>query len=226
MRMTTERRPASTRLSAWMRRTWPSRHLTDRELLETVLDAEADDRTATSTAAGHAARCAGCAARRAELRSALGHLSAEAEAAFEAAVTPERLAIQRRRILRRIERAAGESGAARILRFPSAAAPARAGAAPARRWFAAAAAAGVILGVLAVRSADVAQSGSASQPPAAAAGPGPVFAPTASTATPLAMTDEQLMRDLEEALAVSGVSPLVALDEMTPRLRDVAIDIR
>ena len=220
--MTTARRPAISGLSAWMRRAWPSRHLTDQELLETVVDAGTDDRAASSSAAAHAAGCAMCAARREQLRSALGRLSEAAEAAFEAAVTPARLTTQRRRILRRIEHAAAP-GAARLLRFPAAAAPAWAGATPARRWFAAALAAGFIVGALAVGWVDVARNLPAGEPPTASV---PMLTPAANTASPGAAADEELMRDLEEALAAPGISPLTTLDAMTPRLREVAIDIR
>ena len=221
--MTTARRPAISGLSAWMRRAWPSRHLTDRELLETVVDAGTDDRAARSPAAAHAAGCALCAARREQLRSALGRLSDAAEAAFEVAVTPARLTIQRRRIQRRIEHAAAPPGAARLLRFPAAAAPAWAGATPARRWFAAALAAGFIVGALAVGSLDIARNLPAGESPAPSV---PLLTPAANTASPGAVADEELMRDLEEALAAPGISPLATLDAMTPRLREVAIDIR
>lgn len=221
--MTMARAPAISRLSARIRRAWPSRHLTDRELLETVVDAGADDRATPSSAGAHAAGCTLCAARREHLRSELACLPGVAEAAFGATLTPERLLAQRRRILRRIEHAAAAPGAARLLRFPAAAAPGPVAATSARRWSAAALAAGFVVGALAVGWVDVTRNLPAGESSTA---PVPIVVPAANTASPSAMADEELMRDLEEALAAPGISPLATLDAMTPRLREAAIDIR
>ncbi len=197
-------------------------HLTDRELVRVLVDADGGNPAAGNA---HLAGCALCAARIRTLQASVDRVSAAAEAAFDDAVPAWRLARQRRRIMRRIQLAAGRHGSARILRFPASGVPATAGARPLRRRLSLAAAAGLLVTMGIGQAIDrqrqppatprTAAAGAASQP---AIGPPPE--------PPQAVGDEQFMRELEEALTSSRVTPLVALDEMTPRVRDIAIDIR
>ena len=199
-----------------------SRHLTDRELLRIVADGA--EETARNV---HLAACRRCARRIAALRGDLDRIAAAAAAAFDDALPAWRLARPRRRILDRIRRAAGRPGAARILRFPAPAARAASGANPIRRRLALAAAAGLLV------VAGVGQMVDGGRRPAG--GPQPAVTATAAPARPVigpaggpppAAADEQLMRELEEALNSPRIGPLVALDEMTPRVRAAAIDVR
>lgn len=200
-----------------------SAHLTDRELLRIVVDAERVDGAAQHA---HLAACERCAMRIETLRADLGRIAATAEAAFDDALPAWRLARQRRRVLDRIRRAAGRPGSARILRFPTLGAPVASNSHPMRRRLSLAAAAGLLVTVGIGQLVDGDGPPDAGpQPAAAAAAPSrPVIGPPGGQAQ--SADDEQLMRELEEALNSSRVSPLVALDEMTPRVRAASIDIR
>ena len=137
------RREVGKRLAAL----WPHRrsaHPTDRELVRFLVEADSGNPAAGNA---HLAGCADCAARVRTLQAGLDRITSTAEAAFDDAVPAWRLVRQRRRIMRRIQRAAGGQGSARILRFPTAAVPAAAGGHPARRWLPLAAAAGFLLAV-------------------------------------------------------------------------------
>lgn len=197
-----------------------SRHLTDRELLRIVADGAAG--TARNA---HLAACRRCARRVAALRGDLDRIAAAAAAAFDEALPAWRLARPRRRILDRIRRAAGRPGAARILRFPAPAARAASGANPVRRRLALAAAAGLLVAAGVGQVVDGGRRTAGGPQPAATAAPArPVIGPAGGPPQPVA--DEQLMRELEEALNSPRIGPLVALDEMTPRVRAAAIEVR
>lgn len=205
---------------AWKRR--ESRHLTERELVRILVAADGGN---PAGANAHLAGCVRCTARVRALQSGLDRIAATAEDTFEAAVPAWRLVRQRRRILRRIQLSAGRRGAARILRFPTPAPPAVAGARPIRKWLSVAAAAGLLATVAIGQAIDDRRQSAARPRSAGAVAPSqPSIGPPAGQAQTVA--DEQFMRELEEALTSSRVTPLVALDEMTPRVRDVAIDIR
>ena len=199
-----------------------SRHLTDRELLRAAVDADGAAGTARDA---HLAVCRRCALRLGTLREDLDRLAAAAAAAFDDALPAWRLARPRSRILDRIRRAADRPGSARILRFPAPAARAAPGANPVRRRLALAAAAGLLVVLGVGQAVDGGRRTAANPPPAAAAAPNrPAVEPPGGP--PRTAADEQFMRELEEALHSPRVGPLVALDEMTPRVRAAAIDVR
>ena len=199
-----------------------SPHLTDRELIR-ALEAAPGAHPADAGDA-HLADCARCAARFRALQSGLGRIATAAEAAADDALPAWRLVLQRQRIMRRIQRAAGGQGAARILRFPAVPATAVEGSHASRPWLSLAAAAGLLL-TLGISQAIDNRRQTAAEPRTAAAAPvQPIIGP--ETAPPQTIADEQFMRELEEALTSSRVTPLLALDEMTPRVRPAAIDIR
>ena len=193
-----------------------SRHLPDRRLLVLIDgDGEPGERL-------HLEACPDCAQRLAALRAFLDGLRSEAQAACDEALSPARLAAGRLRVRRRVERAAGCDGP-RVLPFPSPARPRPAAPRPSRWWLGAAAAAGLVLGLavgrfdapLEVRGTGTPSggtaAGTATDRPAA---PGPHAG------------DEQFMQELERALTSPRIPALVALDELTPRLREVAVDVR
>ena len=206
--------------SVWLGR--PSQHLTDRELVRVLVKADGGSPSAAGDA--HLADCARCAARMRSLQAGLDRITLAAEAACDDALPAWRLVQQRRRIMRRIQRAAGRQGSARILRFPTPPLHAVAGAHPIRRWLSLAAAAGFLLAVGIGQVVDGRRQPTADPRSAAVAPSQPTIGPPAGS--PQAVADEQFMRELEEALTSSRVTPLVALDEMTPRVRAAAIDIR
>lgn len=193
------------------------KHLADEDLLSLV-----------ERAAGHPhlESCGSCAARHAELLclfSELDGLHVEADAAFDV----ERLAHQRAHILRRLER---NHGPARVLRFPAAAEAARGLGligGSGRRWVAAAAIGGLLVGIfsgrfLTHRPADAGPGfpaapayQEASRMPRSASQPSIVPADLRGLAG-----DEILYDEVETALARQPVTELTAIDAITPAARD------
>ena len=211
--------------SFWLRRLRPSRHLTERETAAVAVEQETTADPVTASLAAHLAACPECAARRSEARVALDRFANAAEAAFDAGMPPHRLARQRRRVLRRIEGILSQRPA-RILRFPATDRPTVRHASSTARWFGATAAAGLLIAMALVQPGDAPRSASDVAPPGAETlATAPVLEPASET-PPALMTDEQLMRDLEAALATRRVEPLMALDELTPQIRAALTDIR
>ena len=179
----------------------PPGHLDDDRLLALTIAGEAGP-----AEAAHLEACDPC---RHRLRYIDVLLTAVAEAVAEetdAVFPPERLALQRDRILRRIF---GDPGSARVLTFPAAggrvASPRLR---PPIRWIAAAAAAGLVAGIFGERlSHDV-----WSHPPNEAsvadqAAPTPQLPGSSGVRPILAAFSDEFLLDLE----VAGSSPLPAL---------------
>ena len=140
-------------------------------------------------------------------------LRAEADVVF----TNERLARQRAQILRRIEEATRPG---QVITFPNAQ-PARQAlrARPGMRWIAGAAAAGLLIGVAAGHLAHDLPGGSRPVP-------SPVVArrslqPTLQ-AVSTTMSEEEFLGQLEIAIETTGGSALRPLDDLTPRVWEVA----
>lgn len=189
------------------------RHLADEDLLALI-------ETATSDA--HLEGCERCATRHAELLCIIAELDvvhAEADAVFD----DERLLHQRTHILRRLEK---NHGPARVLPFPAAAEGAggmRVFASTGRRWIAAAAIAGLVVGIFSGRLVTHRNNGlqnetfpqvySASVRGAAIR---PVIVPAELRTSG---RDELLFEEVESALARPRVQELSALDIITPAAR-------
>ena len=176
-------------------------------------------------------------------RRGAGALAEEADAAFP----PERLAAQRARIARRLaalarqqerrtsrravgagsQAAAPRSQPARVLPFPVRETVVRRPARPVR-WVAAAAAAGLLVGLVAGRGFDrrlasgpssVGSAPSAALRAAPAAEPRPQGARGAPALADL-LAGEPLLVEIEAALASPRVAELQAIDALTPRVRE------
>lgn len=190
-------------------------HLPERRLLG-LLDGvgEATDRA-------HLDSCPDCADRLGDLRAFLDGLRREAGAGCEAALSPARLAAERRRIRRRVARAAG-CDRPRVLRFPAPGpTPARPRATAHRHWWlGAAAVAGLVIG-LTVGGFDPRLDMGGADLPAAAGAASEQPAEAGSHAA-----DELFMQELEYMLTSPPIPALVALDGLTPRLREVPVDVR
>lgn len=176
------------------------RHLDVGQLGLSVID------HADAATAAHLASCAACRRRQARLARRLAASRAGAHAAADAAFPPEVLDRQRSAILQRIARV----GAGRVIAFPRSQPPADAATGPIwrgheRRWIAAAAAAGLLVGFM------------AGQWPGADASPTPaaVAVVTPSPAEAL-RRDDTLLSDVEEALSREVRPEFGALDGLTP----------
>ena len=181
--------------------------------------------------ADHLVECLECGQRYAELTRFMDGLRAEADRESDAVFTPERLRAQQQQIARRLEHA---SHAARVISFPRQSVSRRANSAPrvATRWVAAAAAAGLFVGLAvgmfsgshAFKSAGRINASARPAPsarpaylaPAAARGLGP--APDVS--------DDAFMSDLEVALERPRTRELVPFEALTPYVREVSDRLR
>ena len=191
-------------------------HLHDRRLLALLESGGAPSEWA------HLDGCHECGERLAALRAFLDGLRREAEAACDETLSPARLAAERRRVRRRVRRAAGRDHA-RVLRFPSPTPPRPAASARSRWWLGVAAAAGLFIGLTVGRyDARLDLGGADGQAGIAAAG-----SATERPADPASHAgDELFLEELERLLTSPSIPALAPLDELTPRLADVAVDVR
>jgi anti-sigma factor RsiW len=189
-----------------------NRHLSEDRLIELCLAASvatADD--------SHLSACPNCAARRSALAKLLTEISAAAAAEADAVFPEDRLARQRARILQRLQH---EVPFGRVIPFPAASATAQVLLrVRAARWVAAAAAAGLVIGLLAGR---LVHHLPASQPPAA----GVVVSKEADTPVELravsaTLSDDELLSQIELAVDSTGPAALRPLDQLTPRAWEV-----
>jgi hypothetical protein len=206
-------------------------HLQDERLFDCYYAARRGD-ALDPPVAEHLSDCDACRHRYDELNQFLSDLRLEADAELEAAFSPERLRHQQQEIARRLETI---GRAARVITFPGRMAVRQVSTSTARlatRWVAAAAAAGLFVGVAAgtvfnfgnrlefVRSARVV-AGQPARPRIGAATPA-VLTPAAIG---ISAADDAFMSDLESALDRPHTSELAVFDALTPHVREVA-DIR
>lgn len=164
----------------------------------------------------HLKMCLACETRRADLAGMIADVTdivvRDADAAFPA----ERLARQRARILQRIEQ---DGRPARVIHFPAGHKPDAARQGRRRRWgtVAAAVAASFLIGLLAEHLAHDLPGGRQTMPPVRSQ----TVPPSAAILAAAAVSDDELLGQVE--LAASGVGPAVLrpLDALTPRAWDV-----
>jgi hypothetical protein len=193
------------------------RHLTDDRLVEIVAAA-----TPAADEAAHLRACPACAGRRDRVAALLRDVSRAAADEADAAFPPERLARQRARILGRV----GQLPQA----APVAAFPARPDVRPrsgtTRRWIgmAASAAAGLLLGVVAGQVwtpiADDLAPAAASIESAEILRPARII-PARPAAATAAISDDELLLQIETAGAGPRRATLHSLDVLTPRASDL-----
>ena len=137
---------------AWfLRRLWqrlPRRHLTDDRLLALALDTTNESMRSSAATACHLRVCRRCESRFSALTTLLATMPHVANAGFEDVFTPQRLQAQRARIGHRLARLVGTVEPARVLAFPFFGRPFERLDFGRGRWLAAAAAAGLLLGVI------------------------------------------------------------------------------
>jgi hypothetical protein len=226
-----------------------ARHLRDDRLFDCYV-AERGGDTLDPRAAEHLADCTDCRTRYTDLASFMGDLRAEGDADIDAVFSPEDLRAQQQRIASRIEHL---SHAARVINFPAHQAIGQSGvgvrvASVAPRWIAAAAVAGLIVGVgvgsffqegarvslrlpalgtLRTTSAPAATAPSA-RPDAAAVDP--INAANTAAGAPgvsgVNDANDEFVSEWELALDRPRMHELLALDELTPRVRELPVSNR
>jgi anti-sigma factor RsiW len=194
-------------------------HLPDEQLLDCYLN-ERDGMAVDPRIAEHLTDCGPCGVRYAEMTRFMDTLRSEAELEADAIFTPERLRAQRQQIGRLIDHV---NRPGRVITFPG---QLRRGlsvssAKIAPRWTAAAAAAGLFVGVALGASYrwDTRAPGAAIRD--AVAGTQRV-APIVSRAVvaPVA-ADDAFLSELETALDRPRTRELLAIDDLTPHFREI-----
>lgn len=195
-----------------------ARHLHEERLFDCYI-AERSGEAPDSPSATHLAGCEECRTRYAELSHFMDDLRNDAEAETDEVFTAQGLRVQHQQILRRIEHLGHP---ARVLSFPARlmrrhfTATARS---VAPRWAAAAAAAGLFVGLGAGLMLDGRQ-----QPIAMSVNrPVRVAAPIvpASVPTPV-IDDDAFLSELEAALGGLHNQELLPFDALTPRVQEIS----
>jgi hypothetical protein len=195
-------------------------HLSDDRLIElTTLESP------SASEQQHLSACTRCDARRVRLQRLLDDVSDASRLAADAAFPPERLARQHSRILTRLVH---EGRPARVIAFPAGHTqpePIASRTHPRSRWIAAAAVAGLVVGLIAgrfghdysfTRSARVIVAHTAEQPELRAPGvTGGIREATVS------ISDDEFLNQLEIAVESPAAAALQPIDELTPRAWDV-----
>jgi hypothetical protein len=196
-----------------------NRHLTDTDLMALWADVRVGE-SPQSDSGVHVRECAACRARLASISSWLDSLRTDAGQEADEAFPRERLAVQQSQILRRLE---AMEKPARVLAFPRFAKAISARDDGRQRWIAAAAAAGLIVGIGLGQTLHLVdwsipagtQARAVTSPEERAARGGVVLTPIAGR------SDEMLLYDPEPSLSSERIpESLRSLHEITPSVRD------
>jgi hypothetical protein len=209
-------------------------HLREERLFDSYLTERAGERLDPPTA-DHLADCEACAARYKDLATFMNTLQAEGTAEADAVFTQDRLRTQHQRI---VERLAHLAHPARIIRFPGRRSVDGSGSRGpwiefvrrsvtastphgSSRWVAAAAAAGLFIGVAVGASYNYGGRSRSSQAFAPQVS-SPLLAPIAAgIPSKTEAADDAFLSDLEIALERPHTRELLAFDAFTPHARDV-----
>jgi hypothetical protein len=207
-----------------------SEHLQDDRLVECYFSDHGGE-PLDPPSVDHLADCEACGMRYAELVTFLDDMRAVSDAETDAVFTPERLRQQQEQILRRLEHA---SRSARVISFPgqSGGHTTVVGGRVAPRWLAAAAAAGLFVGVAvggtllhpgferSVTSMRVANNATASVRLA----PSPAVLVNAPANVSDSIDDDAFLMQLEFALERPHTQELQPFDALTPHVREVGVN--
>jgi hypothetical protein len=187
-------------------------HLDDAAIAAIWTDSTLEGRRATHP---HLAVCTPCRTRFALFSDSLDELRTDAAAQADALFPAERLAAQHAHIFRRIE---ASERPARVIAFPKFSAPLTSRSSHASRWIAAAAAAGLIVGVGVGQVMDLRHVGAApTQIQARLSVPTQHPASDRSATSVSAGGDEAFLSALDASLSRPSVPELRAIDDFTPR---------
>lgn len=209
-------------------------HLQDERLFDCYYAERRGDALDPPTAE-HLSDCDPCRRRFDELSEFMSALRTEADAELDAAFPPDRMRAQQHEIARRLE---SVGRAARVISFPGRMAARQTYTSTARlatRWIAAAAAAGLFVGVAAGTAFNfggrlsLAQSarftvGQTARQRISASAPA-LLAPAAVGVATGSDRDDAFMSDLESALDRPHTSELGVFDALTPHVREI-VDVR
>jgi hypothetical protein len=196
------------------------RHLDDSRFADLWSRALATGEAATDP---HLASCAHCQSRYADFTDWLERIHDDAHDDAEDAFPPERLAAQQSQVMRRLE---ALERPARVIMFPRFGRPVTSTQGQAQRWVAAAAAAGLVIGLAAGQFFDVRhlltpaarspqmQSARIANPPAQSR---PQVVPVSATS----VSDETLFFGGDTARMSGRLEMLKSIDDITPRARDL-----
>jgi anti-sigma factor RsiW len=193
-------------------------HLQEERLFDSYL-AERAGEPLDPPIAEHLADCESCGSRYAELSSFMDTLRRDGDAEADAIFTPEHLRVQQQQILRRISLVGRP---ARVLSFPGRLVRRTIDASTSRtapRWAAAAAAAGLFVGVAVGASF---QWGAHPQGRQLATNTKAVPVSTSGNRPPVIASDDAFLSDLEIALERPHTRELQAFDALTPHVREVS----
>jgi len=208
-----------------------ARHLPEDGLFDCYL-AEHCGEPLEPPAAEHLTDCAECRARYGDLRRFMDALRTEADSELDEIFPPERQRAQQQQIARRVEHLGHH---ARVISFPGRQPGQPAPIASSRvahHWLGVAAAAGLVIGVglgttyysqAPVRDRQTVASVNIA---AAVETPAPVAAVPDLVPDLVSSVNEQFLSELELALERPHTSELVALDELTPHVREVSVKLR
>jgi hypothetical protein len=190
-------------------------HLDDRAMAAIWTDSTL---AGTRASHPHLGVCTACRTRFASFSEWLDDVRVDAAAQADEVFPADRLAAQYAQIFRRIE--AGERPA-RVIAFPKFSTPLTSRSSHASRWIAAAAAAGLIVGVGVGQMMDLrhlGQAGAARIEARLSTPGGPAVLPPTAASITTTSGDEAFLSDLDASLSRPSVPELRAIDEFTPRV--------
>ena len=199
-----------------------SRHLGDDQFAELWSNAAVDG---ASVADPHLASCAQCRSRYAAFTGWLDRIHDDAIGEAEDAFPPERLAAQQAQVMRRLE---ALERPARVIAFPRFSRPVTSTQGHAQRWVAAAAAAGLVIGLAAGQFFDVRHIFTPVRPQqvggqtARFVSSQPAAGPSVVPASASSVSDETLYFG-DPTRTAERLSMLKSISDITPRTRDLEL---
>lgn len=201
-----------------LRRWRANRHLDDEDFADIWSAAAAGG----SSPDPHLAVCTSCRARYASFVGWADRLRDDARAEADDVFPAERLAAQQAQVLRRLE---SIERPARVIAFPRFSRPVTSTQGNAQRWIATAAAAGLVIGLAAGQFVDIRNTfghpGPRAENTSARFAQGATAVPGSAATIASTVSDETLLYGADGTLGIVRVSSLQAMDDITPRARDL-----